>query len=53
MDYKDDDLWLMQGDCLERMKRMPNGVVDLIVTDVEADEKYFEIAKGRILKGTV
>lgn len=33
MDYKDDDLWLMQGDCLERMKRMPNGVVDLIVTD--------------------
>ena len=25
--------WLMQGDCLERMKEMPDGSVDMILTD--------------------
>jgi DNA modification methylase len=32
-DYKDDTLWLMQGDCLERMKEIPNGSVDMILCD--------------------
>ena len=26
--------WLMQGDCLERMKEIPNGSVDMILTDL-------------------
>ena len=26
-------VWLMQGDCLERMKEIPSGSVDLILTD--------------------
>ena len=25
--------WLMQGDCLERMKEIPDGSVDMILTD--------------------
>ena len=33
MDYKDENMWLMQGDCLERMKEIPDGSVDLILTD--------------------
>ena len=33
MDYKDENVWLMQGDCLERMKEIPDGSVDLILTD--------------------
>ena len=33
MDYKDDSLWLMQGDCLERMKDIVSGSVDMILTD--------------------
>jgi site-specific DNA-methyltransferase (adenine-specific) len=32
-DYKDDSLWLMKGDCLERMKEIPDGSVDLVLTD--------------------
>lgn len=32
-DYKDDNIWLMQGDCLERMKDIPDGSVDMILTD--------------------
>ena len=32
-DYKDEQFWLMQGDCLERMKEIPDGSVDLILTD--------------------
>lgn len=31
-DYKDNNIWLMQGDCLERMKEIPDGSVDLTVT---------------------
>ena len=31
-DIKTENLWLMQGDCLERMKEIPSGSVDLIVT---------------------
>ena len=33
MDYKDENVWLMQGDCLERMKEIPNGSVDMVLTD--------------------
>ena len=33
MDFKNDNLWLMQGDCLERMKEIPDGSVDMILTD--------------------
>lgn len=32
-DYKDENTWLMQCDCLERMKEIPDGSVDLILTD--------------------
>ena len=32
-DIKEDNLWLMKGDCLERMKDIPSGSVDLILTD--------------------
>lgn len=32
-DYKDDNLWLMKGDCLERMKEIPDGSVDMVLTD--------------------
>ncbi len=33
MDPKQDNLWLMEGDCLERMKEIPDGSVDMILTD--------------------
>ena len=33
-DYKTNDLWLMQGDCLERMKEIPDGSVDMILCDL-------------------
>lgn len=32
-DYKTDNLWFMKGDCLERMKEIPDGSVDMILTD--------------------
>ena len=32
-DYRDDNIWLMQGDCLERMKEIPDGSVDTVLTD--------------------
>ena len=33
MDYKDENIWLMKGDCLERMKEIPEGSVDMILAD--------------------
>ena len=33
-DYKDDSIWLMKGDCLERMKEIESGSVDMILADV-------------------
>ena len=30
-DIKEDSSWLMKGDCLERMKEIPDGSVDLIL----------------------
>jgi len=32
-DFKDSNNWLMLGDCLERMREIPDGSVDLILTD--------------------
>lgn len=32
-DYKDEKIWLMQGECLERMKEIPSGSVDLVLCD--------------------
>jgi len=34
MDYKDNRFWLMQGDCLERMKEIHSGSVDMILCDL-------------------
>lgn len=34
MDYKDDSKWLMLGDCLERMKEIPDGSVDAVISDI-------------------
>ena len=33
-DYKDENIWLMQGDCLERMKEILSGSIDLILVDL-------------------
>lgn len=32
-DYKSENTWLMKGDCLERMKEIESGSVDMILTD--------------------
>lgn len=32
-DVKTESLWLMQGNCLDRMKEIPDGSVDMILTD--------------------
>lgn len=32
-DYKDENFWLMLGDCLERMKEIPARSVDMVLTD--------------------
>lgn len=32
-DFKSENIWLMKGDCLERMKEIPDGSVDMILTD--------------------
>ena len=32
-DIKEDNLLLMKGDCLERMKEIPDGSVDMVLTD--------------------
>lgn len=34
MDYRDDSIWLMKGDCLERMKEIPDGSVDVVISDI-------------------
>lgn len=33
MDYKDENIWLMQGDCIESMEDIPDGSVDMVLTD--------------------
>lgn len=39
LDYKDHEngLWLMFGDCLDRMKDIPDGKVDMILCDLPYD----------------
>ena len=37
MDYKSENVWLMLGDCLERMKEIPDGSIDLTVTSPPYD----------------
>ena len=32
-DVKTENLWLMHGDCIDRMKEIPDGSVDMILTD--------------------
>jgi DNA modification methylase len=32
-DFKNEDVWLLQGDCLERMKEIPDGSVDCVLCD--------------------
>ncbi len=32
-DYKDNQFWLMKGDCLERMKEIESSSVDMVLTD--------------------
>ena len=36
-DIKEDNLWLMKGDCLERMKEIADGSIDLTVTSPPYD----------------
>ena len=31
--FNENGFWLMQGDCLERMKEIPSGSVDMVLTD--------------------
>lgn len=33
MDFKNENTWLMHGDCIERMKEIPDGSVDMILAD--------------------
>lgn len=33
VDYKDEGVWLMMGDCLERMKEIPDGSISMILAD--------------------
>ncbi len=33
-DIKTENMWLMKGDCLERMKEIPDGSVDMVLADV-------------------
>lgn len=32
-EYKDENMWLMLGDCLERMKEIPDASVDMVMCD--------------------
>lgn len=33
-DVKSENYWLMHGDCLDRMKEIPDGSVDMVLTDL-------------------
>ncbi len=37
-DFKNENLWLMKGDCLERMKEIPDGSVDMVLTSPPYDD---------------
>lgn len=32
-DFRNENVWLMKGDCLERMKEIPDGSIDMVLTD--------------------
>ena len=32
-DIKTNNVWLMKGDCFDRMKEIPDGSVDMVLTD--------------------
>ena len=38
MDIKNENTWLLQGDCMQRMEEIPDGSVDLVVADIPYDE---------------
>ena len=63
-DLKQESLWLMQGDCLERMKEIPSGSVDMVLCDLPygtTQNKWDSVIPfnalwgeyGRICKGAV
>ena len=37
-DVKNENVWLMKGNCLERMKEIPDGSVDMVLTDIPYGE---------------
>lgn len=41
-DFKNDNLWFMKGDCLERMKEIPDGSVDIFLSDIPYGINYSE-----------
>ena len=51
-DYKDDNIWLMKGDCLERMKEIPDWSVDMVLTDppynIARDNNFSTIGRAGI-----
>ena len=47
-DIKTNNVWLMKGDCLERMKEIPDGSVDMVLTDQHYETTdSFKIFKER------
>ena len=38
--FNEKGYWLMQGDCLERMKEIPDGSVDMVLCDLVAQAWY-------------
>ena len=48
-DIKNENIWLMQGDCLERMKEIPDGSVDMVLADIPYGEVNQKSAGLRLL----
>ena len=40
-DIKTNNVWLMKGDCLERVKEIESGSVDLILTDKGVKREFY------------
>ncbi|UTC25981.1 adenine-specific methyltransferase [Phage vB_KsaM-C1] len=49
MDIKTENLWLMFGDCLERMKEIPDGSVDMVCADIPYGEVSQQSSGLRLL----
>ena len=45
-DVKTQDLWLMHGDCLERMKEIESGSVDMILADASMYNQHIIMQVG-------